>query len=138
MSKQEIWDQVTAFMVDELEIEAPTMEAGRAAVDRLAACPPGTGFWVQEDFSALGIWDGFLSRGRDLRAEHAILASANPRFDYTTEIGLPVIGTDPVCLGSRAAHELCRHLKTGTGNRLVDIPVETNFNHGDSGHLNFI
>ena len=28
MSKQEIWDQVTAFMVDELEIEASAIEPG--------------------------------------------------------------------------------------------------------------
>lgn len=28
MSKQEIWDQVTAFMVDELEIEPSAIESG--------------------------------------------------------------------------------------------------------------
>ena len=121
------------WKLEELEIDASSMAAGRAAVDRLAQYPSGTGFWVQEDHSALGIWDGFMARGRDLRTEHAILASANPRFDYTMEIGLPIIGSDPICLGSRAARELCKFLKTGAGNRLVDIPIETNFNHGDPG-----
>lgn len=122
-------------VLEEVEIEDCTMAAGRAAVDRLETYPAGTGFWIQDDFSALGIWDEFLTRGRDLRAEYAILASANPRFDYTTALGLPAVGSDPVRLGGQAAHELCRHLKTGMGKRLVSIPAEANFEPGEPLHV---
>ena len=120
---------------DEVELESGSVAVGRAAVDRLAGYPKGTCFWIQDDFSAFGVLEGFLERGRDLRAEQTILVSGNPKFDYTSAMELPIIGFDPVCWGQRAAHELCRHLKTGTGNRLVDIPVETNFDHGDPDRI---
>ena len=119
--------QKAGLVLDEVEIESASATAGRAAVDRLEGYPKGTCFWVQDDFSALGILDEFLRRGRDLRSERAILASANPRLDYTAVMGLPVIGYDPVLLGRRAAQELCRLLKTGMGNRLVCNPAEANF-----------
>ncbi len=120
---------------EEIWIDGSSVAAGHAVADRLEACPAGTGFWIQDDFTALGIWEEFLMRGRDLRAEHVILASANPRFDYTTELGLPVVGSDPVCLGGQAARELCRLLKTGMGERLVSIPAEANFEPGESHHV---
>lgn len=72
----------------------PSVEAGKLIGESLNI-DNETGLWVQDDFTALGIYNYFLGRGRDLFAEKALLASAGPTVGITEQIGLPVIGYCP-------------------------------------------
>lgn len=65
-----------------------------------------TGILVQDDFTALGIYNFYLARGRDLFKEKALLAAAGPTVRMTEQLGLPVIGFCPRECGRAIANAL--------------------------------
>jgi DNA-binding LacI/PurR family transcriptional regulator len=90
-----------------------TVQSGRELVARLTNISTSVGFWVLDDFIAIGITEGFLLQGKDIRQDHRLLANGNPRLAYTQQLNIPVIGWDPWKLGTKAAEFLCHIIKNG-------------------------
>ncbi len=107
-----------------LNVAAPNMESGRECVAQLADLPSSTGIMAGDDAIAVGIVDAFLKRGHDLREEKRIVALANPRFPFTRQYGIPVVGSDPWGIGRTAAEFLCTVIKGENPEKRRSITIE--------------
>lgn len=88
----------------------PSVEAGKLISNSLDI-DNETGLWVQDDFTALGIYHSFLAKGRDLFSENALLSTAGPTVGMTEQIGLPVIGYCPRESGKAIASGLVNTIR---------------------------
>lgn len=75
--------------------------------------------WVQDDFTAIGIYICFLSRGIDLTKTNSLLVTAGPSVGMTEQMQLPVIGFCPWESGSIIASSLVDIIN----NQKVSTPV---------------
>lgn len=105
------------------EIKSDTIPSVQAGLDIAATLQfdNETGIWLHDDFTALGVYNYFLSRGRNLFAENALLATAGPTVGMTEELGLPVIGFCPWESGKAIAN--C--LLTTINKKKLPYPVIT-------------
>lgn len=81
-----------------------------------------TGILVQDDFTALGIYNFYLAQGRDLFKEKALLAAAGPTVRLTEQLGLPVIGFCPRECGRAIANALIYTINKDKRTAPVIIP----------------
>ena len=89
------------------KVAEPSIECGRNCVAQLAGLPPSVGIMAGDDGLAVGLVDTFLKNGCDLREKKRVVALANPKFPFTREYGIPVVGNDPWVVGRTAAEFLC-------------------------------
>ena len=91
--------------------EYPSVELGRACGERLLSEPADTGFWITDDFVALGLYDFFRSHGIDLNQTGRLLVNSSPTRLLTEELGIATIGFCPLHVGMTSADYFSEILK---------------------------
>lgn len=115
------------------KIAEPSIKCGRNCVAQLADLPPTVGIMAGDDGLAVGLVDAFLKNGCDLRQEKRIVALANPKFPFTREYGIPVVGNDPWVVGRTAAEFLCAVLDGTNPEKRQRITLAPEASWSDNG-----
>lgn len=110
--------------VEVIDLEKfPSVELGRVYGKRLLNEPSDTGFWVTDDFVALGLYDYFRSQGVDLNESKRLLVNASPSRELTNELGFATIGFCPMRIGKESAAYFSRILKEAKEEKKVCAPL---------------
>ena len=107
-----------------MRVKSPSVKCGREITSELSSLSSSTGCWAMDDFIAVGIVEGFLKKGKDIRENGRLLAFGNPRQAFIRELGIPVVGWDPWSLGQKAAQFLCDIIKDGKPADVFDIEIQ--------------
>lgn len=124
---EDIFKKQYGIGISVMQVGDHTIQCGLDCVSSLAKLPKTTAVFAEDDFIAVGIVEGFLKIGRDIREEKRILALATPHFPFTRQLGIPAIGYDPWTVGKVAADFLCSVIRNENPLEQKSITIEPEY-----------
>lgn len=78
-------------------------QGGRDAASRIMKDSKSTSIIATDDFIGLGLVEGYLKQGKEIRESGRFIVLGNPRFAVCRELRIPTVGCDPCLIGRTAA-----------------------------------